>query len=450
MLSESGSTDPIEEIRNRARNLVLDALAKGWGGPPFDAIELAKVLNFDMMPNESISDARTLALSDNKFRIEYNPFQKPTRLNFSICHEITHTLFTDCHEEIRNREETLTEETRELEQLCNIGASELQLPYVIFPVDANALVDITALDLINLAKKYKSSLESLFISFVQVVDRPCAVMVCTFQDEKTVSIDYSKSSSRMAIQIPENFVLPSDSRAYYCNIPGVTESETVRWAFMDEDYDVYYVGISSIRKDNRARLAAIIVPNRGRGKIQHRRINIEIGDATKPRGEGNKIIAQVVNTGAGLGAGFGKALSKNYPDIKDFLKTWKEKKIDFRLGNSQLVQVAPDIYVCQMLAQNGIFAKNGKIPLEYTSLQQCLVKLREFSLQYNADVYMPLIGSGQAKGNWDVIEGLIYAELINHDIRVNIYLLPGTKAEWFKPHQSLSLFNEKSTWRKEK
>ncbi len=447
LIIESGGEDPIEEIKNRARQTVLHALENGWNGPPFDAIELAKILNFDISPNDEVLDARTVPIGKDKFRIEYNPFQKATRKNFSIAHEIAHTFFNDCGDEIRNREEK-PEQNRELEQLCNIGASELQLPYVIFPADANQVKDITIDSLIGLAQKYKSSLESLFIAFVLAVDRPCAVMICTFQDEKRLVLDYHKSSTRFHDSIPDNFQIPLESRAYYCTAPGWTEKETVNWDFLKVSYNAFYVGLSPMRKEDKVRVGIILVPHHGGEKLQDRKINIEFGDATKPRGKGVKIIAQVVNSSGGLGAGFGKALSKNYPIIKEALKTWKERKANFRLGKTQIVNVADDTYVVQMLAQSGLFTKYGKIPLEYTSLQQCLAELREHAQRLKADVFMPLIGAGQGKGKWEVIEGLIYSELVNHDIKVNIYLLKSPSTEDFKPKSTLSLFNEESTWQK--
>ncbi|GAA4749339.1 ImmA/IrrE family metallo-endopeptidase [Flavisolibacter ginsenosidimutans] len=449
LMAEAECEDPIEEIKNRARKIVLYALENGWNGPPFNAIELAKILNFDISPNDTVLDARTIPVGKKKFLIEYNPFQKPTRMNFSVAHEIAHTLFSDCDEAIRNREEE-PDKNRELEQLCNLGASELQLPYVIFPSDANQLRDITVEGLIALAQKYKSSLESIFIAFVMAIDRPCAIMVFTFQNEKQLVLDYHKSSTRFKPSIPDNFQIPTGSRAYYCTAPGWTERETVSWEFLGESYNAFYIGISPMRKENKARIGVILVPHYGKEKLQDRKINIEFGDATKPRGGGIKIIAQLVNTSGGLGFGFGKALSKNYPVIKEALKKWKERKIEFRLGNSQLIKVSDDTYVFQMLAQNGLFTRNGKIPLEYTSLQQCLADLREKALKLKANVYMPLIGAGQAKGKWEIIEGLIYSELVNQDVKVNIYILKSPSTEDFKPKSSLSLFNEESTWQKEK
>lgn len=448
LIAESEKDDAYEEIRFRARKKVLFALDNGWEGPPYSAIQLARILGIEVIPNDEIIDARTIPLSKNQFRIEYNPFQKPTRMNFSISHEIAHTLFSDCHEAIRNREED-PDTNKELEELCNLGASELQLPYVTFPADANDLKDITLTNLVELAQKYKTSLEALFLAFVQIVDRPCAIMICTFQSEDNLVIDYYKTSSTFQADIPKSFTIPNDSLAYHCNTPGTSRQETVAWSFLGYKYDIFCIGLSPVRKDKRARVGIIVVPNDGRGDLQERRIQINYGDATKPIGKGIKIIAQVVNTGGSLQRGFGKSIQQNFPTVRTAMDAWKANKVTFRLGQSQLIQVKDDIYVFQMLAQKGLFAKDGKIPLDYDALEMCLKQLRENALELNAEIHMPLIGAGNAKGKWEIIEGLIYSQIANYDIKVHIYLWGKKPPADFNPRASLTLFNEKSTWQKE-
>lgn len=448
LIDESKSSDPVEEIRRRARNLVFHALELGWKGPPFNMLELSNILGYAVAPNESVVDARIQSTLKNRFAIEYNPFQKPTRINFSIAHEIAHTLFSDCAEEIRNREDFLTPQLRELEQLCNIGASEIQLPYGVFSVDANKIERITLEALIKLANDYKASLESLLIRFVEVVDKPCAIMIAAFQSPDELIIDYSKQSNAFDFEIPKNFTIPKDSKAYECVKPGWSAREEVKWDFLDKKSQVFFIGLSPVRKDTKGRVGIIIVhgiPSDGSDK----KIKMEFGDASKPRGSGKKIIAQVVNTSGGLGLGFGKSLSKNYPQVKAALDAWHADKNKFKLGTSQLVPISNDLFVFQMLAQKGLFERNDGIPLKYSSLKQCLVDLRNEALKLKASIHMPLIGAGQARGNWEVIQGMIHDELASKGVSVNIYLLPG-KEPGLNMKSSLTLFPEESTWRKER
>ena len=444
LLAETNAEDPIVVIKDRARSLVLDALEKGWTGPPFDALELSRLLGIETIPNDSIFDARILPIKKESFIIEYNPFQRATRLNFSLAHEIAHTLFSDCANEIRNRE-LEPNENRELEQLCNIAASEIQLPYAFFSNDANSINEINIENLVSLATKYRASFESLLLRFIDVVDKPCAIMICQFNDKTELEIEYSKQSFTFPKKIPSDFKIPKHSKAYDCISPGWSSRESTSWGFLDGVWNIHFIGLTPLRKDKRARVGVIISPSKENVHLQANKIQIEFGDATKPRGVGAKIIVQVVNTSAALGMGFGKSLSKNYPIVKESLVSWKKRKADFVLGKTQSIEVGKGIYVFQMLAQNGIFSTNGEIPLKYTSLRNCLRELAVFAIQKKATIHMPMIGAGQGKGNWEIIFGMIHDELVSKNLLVNIYMLPG-KSYSFKSKSTLINFKEESTW----
>jgi hypothetical protein len=444
LIEESGNPNPLEEIKIRTRNLVLQAFEKGWQGPPYSPVQLAEYLGINVIPNDSVTDARILPVAKG-FQIQYNPFQRQTRLNFSVSHEIIHTLFSDCAEAIRNREETPLE-NRELEQLCNAGAAEIQLPYAVFSHDANS-VEPSIEGLISLATKYKASLESVFIRYTEVIDRPCAILIGIFQSDDSIVVDYYKSSTQFEFGLPDCFELPKDSVAYECTAPGWTSRERVSWQiFEGKSYNLFAIGITPYRKDNRPRVGILLLPTDSQEIAMDKgKVVLEFGDATKPRGAGNKIIAQVVNTGAALGRGFGYALAKNFPVVKDALKKWYADKSSFVMGSSNLVKVADKLYVFQMLAQKGIFPKPGEIPLKYHELRKCLAELREAAQAHDASVHMPAIGAGNAGGDWNIIIGMIHDELIKFDVKVNIYLIPGKP---FDPRHktTLTVFKEESTW----
>lgn len=448
LINESGNSDPVDEIKTRARNLVLKAFELGWNGPPFSPIQLAQYLKMDVIPNDSVTDAR-LVPQHGSFQIQYNPFQRPTRINFSVAHEIAHTLFSDCAQTIRNREEVPVE-NRQLEQLCNAAAAEIQLPYAIFSNDANSS-EPSIESLINLAKKYHASLESVFIRYTEVIDKPCAILIGIFQSDNKIIIDYHKSSMSFPISFPENIEIPADSNAYECVSPGWTSREIANWDLFDgKPFKISSVGISPYRRDNKPRVGILVLPNESvTQRTDAGKVILEFGDATKPRGKGKKIIAQVVNTGAALGRGFGYSLAKNYPVIKDELKKWHADKKEFVLGNSNLVEVNDSLFVFQMLAQKGVFPTANEIPLRYNELRKCLVELRNIALELDCSIHMPAIGAGQAKGNWEIIIGMIHDELVNYNLKVCIYLLPG-KPITEKSPLNLTVFKEESTWENEK
>src|ERR1051326_9471780 len=255
-------SSPIDIIRDRARDLVLKAFNLGWSGPPFSPVELARLLKISVPPNEAIPDARTIPLSKTSFTIEYNPFQKESRINFSIAHEIGHTLFSDCHEQIRNREEDRAPDVWELEFLCDIAASEILLPYAQFSEEANS-VPLNLHSLLEISNKYKASLESVFLRFCEVIDKPCAMLVASFKDQNQfkLEVEYARASRASSLKFSRNFQIPKQSRAYECLNAGWTSHGIERWEiFGNTRYTVYSVGLSPLNKLKRQRVGLFIVP----------------------------------------------------------------------------------------------------------------------------------------------------------------------------------------------
>src|SRR5262245_16685999 len=95
--------DPIMVMKQKARDCVFGALEKGWSGPPFSPFELANLIGIEVVPREDIKDARTVLGNNGGFVIEYNPSRSPSRVRYSVCHEIAHTFFPDCGEQVRHR-----------------------------------------------------------------------------------------------------------------------------------------------------------------------------------------------------------------------------------------------------------------------------------------------------------------------------------------------------------
>lgn len=436
---ETYGTDPIEIVRGLTRDLVLKAFTKEWSGPPFDMIQLAKLLQMDVMPNELVNDARIIPQQKGKFLIEYNPFQNPSRASFSIAHEIGHSLFSDCAETIRYRSKTVEDYSWELELLCNVAAAEILLPYALFAGHANK-VPLTLDSLIGLATKYQASLESVFIRFCEVVDKPCMVILAKFNEDNELELDYVVRSESFKIgALNKGYTIPKSSIAYECMKSGWTSYKLENWDIFGKQANmVFAVGLPALKKQKEPRAGILIVPQEYEESISNEVYTVR-GDATEPRGQGKRIIVQLVNTGAAVGIGFGKAMAQKYPASKKALEQWKEKKKGFALGQSQLVNLGEDIFVFQMVAQHGVFPKYGEIPLKYDSLRMCLEILAIEAKSLGASVHMPMIGAGQAKGDWEIIKGIINEELIKKEVDVTVYILPGTKQDK-KQSETLSLF----------
>jgi Zn-dependent peptidase ImmA (M78 family) len=447
LMQEYGNDDPIEIIRDKTRDLVLSAFEKGWSGPPFDPFKLARILGINISPNESLTDARILIVND-KFQIEYNPYQKQTRINFSISHELGHILFSDWHETVRNREEDKVGELWELEFLCDIAASEILLPYAEFAQEANSL-PLTMKSLTDISNKYQASLESVFLRFAQVSNKPCGIMIASFEgdDKSRLVIDYYKSSTTFDVEIANGYVVPKESKSYECINSGWTSESQEEWdVFAGQKLKVYSIGLPPLKKHKRQRVGLFLAPEEYSEKPQKSIYSVN-GDATQPRGDGNKIIVQVLNTTGGVGFGFGRAMAVKWPKSKTAIQEWKGES-DFKLGESKLTKLSNDTYVFQVIAQKGIRPKHeGDQILSYVGLQRSLEELRSLALEINASIHMPMIGAGQAKGDWNIIQGIIYDELVQHDISVTVYILPGTK---FNPKNNspLTLFDDKSIYEK--
>jgi hypothetical protein len=118
--------DPVAAISKAARSLVVDALDKGWSGPPFDPFALADLLRLEVVPRGDVQEARTVAAGQSNLRIEFNPNRPRHRVRFSVAHEIAHSLFPDCAKSMRYRavHHEPTSDEWQLEALCNIAAAE--------------------------------------------------------------------------------------------------------------------------------------------------------------------------------------------------------------------------------------------------------------------------------------------------------------------------------------
>lgn len=142
----------------------------------------------------------------------------------------------------------------------------------------------------------------------------------------------------------------------------------------------------------------IIITSMEGGKVSIKYIK---GDATAPIGGGGKVIVHITNTLGSWGKGFVLALSKR----------WKKPEQEYKqlvhhdLGEIQMVQVEEQVWVANMIAQNGIqkpFHPKGMRYVDYNALRKCLGKVRG-CLGGNKSVHMPRIGVGLGGGSWPEI-----------------------------------------------
>ena len=148
-------------------------------------------------------------------------------------------------------------------------------------------------------------------------------------------------------------------------------------------------------------------------------ISYVTGDATRPHGDGPRLIAHVCNDAGGWGRGFVLALSKRWPDPEAIYRVWHQSR-GLRLGSIQVIDVEPGLYVANMIAQHG-YSRPGRPAIRYDALAKTLKQVGDHALDLGASVHMPRIGCGLAGGTWERVEELIALNLSLRGIPVTVY-----------------------------
>lgn len=197
------------------------------------------------------------------------------------------------------------------------------------------------------------------------------------------------------------------------------------------------------------------------------KLEITTGDATTPQVAGNKIVAHVCNDVGGWGSGFVVAVSRRWKEPESQYRKWARNgmcsrvgcdkglelsqkyicvecnnsssewptkhstlKLGFKLGSIQHVQVEPDVWVTNMVAQRGVRHDSSADPaIRYDALDECLTGLVKKALELSASIHMPRIGCGLAGGSWDKIQPIIENRLIAAGIDVYVYDWGGSKSD---------------------
>ncbi len=147
------------------------------------------------------------------------------------------------------------------------------------------------------------------------------------------------------------------------------------------------------------------------------------GDATAPQVEGNKIIVHICNDIGGWGKGFVLAISKQWPEPEKAYREWYKNKDNnnFALGATQVIQVSEDLFIGNMIAQQGLKRVNNIAPIRYEAVKSCLSIIATEAKKLNASIHMPRIGCGLAGGKWEEIEPIIHETLSNNNLEVFVY-----------------------------
>jgi IrrE N-terminal-like domain len=426
----AGDEDPVSAILGRARGQVFKAMEHGWSGPPFDPFQLADLLKVSVVPLEEVEDAR-LVHRRGRPRIEFNPNRSQERVRFSIAHELAHLIFPDAAESVRYRahSDDARSDDWQIELLCNLAAAELLMPSGSFP----ELADDDDLDinhLMHLRSEFMVSAESALLRAVRLTTKPAAVFATAREDsEPRYRVDYLIGSRAWTPSKGDKALSEADPLKE-CTAVGFTAKGEIRMGSTPVWLEC--VGVPPYPHARYPRVVGLLrplsdIPSASRITYLH-------GDAAEPRGDGPRIIAHIVNdaTANWGGTGFAPHLRQRYSDIQDAYLDWVNEGDGLNLGTSHLFEIESDLFIYSMVAQHRYGHHASAIPLSYGALEQCLEELAAAATSKGATVHMPMIGAGQAKGDWSVIEEMIERRLSAAQISVTVYLLPGAAT----PHSS--------------
>ena len=441
VLALASGADPIQVVTDRARTLAMEAIQRGWSGPPYDPFTLAEFLKVSVVARHDIPEARTVP-SRAGYLIEFNPNRPRARVKYSICHELAHTLFPDCGERIRNRvtHAEMKGDEWQLEMLCNLGAAELLMPIGSVPSLSAGKVNLDAI--LEARKQHEVSVEAVLLRAIRLTSDQVCAFSSSYQNAKGGSgyfIEYALGSRTWQIPLRAGQIVPHDSVIADCTAIGFTAKGSEIWDQVGV-MRVECVGVPPYPKETRPRVVGVLRPHK-QAPVRIADITYVVGDARHPRGGGPKILTQIVNDSAFTwGGGFSLALRSAWPDAQKEFRAWAEReRRNLRLGNLHFTEVAPNLALGSMIAQHG-YGQSPTPRIRYSALKSSLDQLSRLALERSASVHMPRIGTGQAGGSWGVISELIRDLVCSRGIPVTVYDQPGP-AKLSHPQSKLEFAN---------
>lgn len=464
--------DPLATISSLVTDLLLNAADAGAVGSPTDPFQLAQLMGIGLRPHFDVADARLVtdttaskaAVADDvrsaplkrfvsseaPLVIEYNPTRPRGRLRYSVAHELAHAFFPDAAEETRHRtytgavDEKASDDSWQLELLCNVAAAEILMPATAIEGLVNSATDIDFL--MAQRARFHVSTEALLRRLVHATSRPMALAAL------------SRVRDRLDAPLRCDYVLPSRSwtgtleRGKHIatdTIDGVPSAvgQTARGAANVDgaDWSVQAVGTPPYPGRFLPRVLALFEPTEA-GDNQKPGLTHVVGDiadvvlpADPPDGgdpapgaaAGEPVVlAHVVSdrTHAWGRYGVAGALARVVPDAANAFRNWSIANGDnLSLGNIHSVNVPAttgvQVSVVSLVAQAG-YGPSATPRLSYVALAETLTKLADVAATAGATVHIPRIGAGQAGGRWDLIESAIERSLLARNVPVVVYTLP--------------------------
>jgi O-acetyl-ADP-ribose deacetylase (regulator of RNase III) len=155
------------------------------------------------------------------------------------------------------------------------------------------------------------------------------------------------------------------------------------------------------------------------------------GDATRPVGDGPKVLAHVCNDAGRWGKGFVVPVGRRWPHVRQAFLAWHHGAAEgappFELGQVQFVEAEPQLWLANMLGQHGVLPRGGVPPIRYDALRRALGRVAIVARERAPSVHMPRIGCGLAGGSWDVVGPMVEQTLCEAGVDVTVYDLPDAR-----------------------
>src|SRR5260370_4105471 len=210
VLALAGESDPVAVLTAKVRKLVFSAFEAGWSGPPYDPFSLAALLGIEVAPSKDVVDAQILTAKGGTLRIVFNPDRPAARINYSVAHELGHSIFPDCAEIVRNRVRPSGAKRDEwqLEMLCNVAAAEILMPVgTLRTEDLKPEVD----RLLELRQRYAVSSEAVLLRMLRLTSASCLGFVARREPDTPTGrywIDYALGSPSWQLPPSAGLSLP--------------------------------------------------------------------------------------------------------------------------------------------------------------------------------------------------------------------------------------------------
>lgn len=181
LVRRTGIGDPLGAVEHLVSQLLTDA---GADSPP---VPLKLLASFQGISAVTIVDmprsGMLIPLPNGDLEVRLRISDSPGRRNFSLAHEIGHTLMPGYAEQPAEKVDTYTgefAETEEEEFFCDIAARSLLLPEAMF-TNRCAELEPSIDNLLALAEEFACSLEATALRLDQLQPWPCVAVVWEMQ-----------------------------------------------------------------------------------------------------------------------------------------------------------------------------------------------------------------------------------------------------------------------------